>query len=268
MPLRLPRLAVAQQNNLSTMRAKKRTRYATSGHRHFCRCLRGVVPAFAPRRACDHRGGDRRRCAVWPQAVEKDGEAKRGAEARPEKRTARSRGSRTWAVLMPEGAPSYTPPRHCLDDAEPRLTDRCWVWGGRRGERSLFQRRRDGRERRIEVGAERRDHGDDGDRDACCQQAVFDGGRPLLIGKEVPEQCAHDLVLSLKFSRPSCKKSCSSARVRRARVNLGLRLNGTVTRFAKILRNKNLKIGAKAECRRRQCAAAARERPFSASSSG
>src|SRR4029077_578045 len=102
---------------------------------------------------------------------------------------------------------------------------------------------------------------------ACCQQAVLDGGRPLLFGKEVPQQCAHDLVLSQKLSRPSCKKSCSSARVPRAPVNLGLRPNGTVTRFAKILRNKNVKIGATAVSHERQCAAAARESPFSASSS-
>ena len=68
--LRFPRLAAGQQNNLSTMRAKKRTRCATGRHRHFCRCLRGVAPAFAPRRACDHRGGDRRRRAVSPQAVD------------------------------------------------------------------------------------------------------------------------------------------------------------------------------------------------------
>src|SRR6202045_965438 len=112
---------------------------------------------------------------------------------------------------------------------------------GRRGERLLFQRRRDGRERRIQVGAERRDHGDDGDRNTCGQQAVFDGGRRLLIGKKIPQQCAHDLVLSQKFSRPSRRKSCSSARVPTRSVNLRLRLNGTVTRFAKILRNKNVK---------------------------
>src|SRR5580704_12546960 len=35
-----------------------------------CRRLRGVVPGFAPRRACNHRGGDRRRRAASPQAVD------------------------------------------------------------------------------------------------------------------------------------------------------------------------------------------------------
>src|ERR1700692_1494267 len=84
--------------------------------------------------------------------------------------------------------------------------------GGRPSERLLFQRRRDGRERRIQVGTERPDHGDDGDRDACSQQAVLDGRRPLLIDEEIPQQCAHDLVLSLSLIAP-CATTCH-ARVR------------------------------------------------------
>jgi hypothetical protein len=54
--LRFPLLAAGSKNNLSTMRAKKRTRCATGRHRQSCRCLRGTAPAFAPRRASDRRG--------------------------------------------------------------------------------------------------------------------------------------------------------------------------------------------------------------------
>jgi hypothetical protein len=115
------------KNNPSTMRAKKRTRCAAHWLQHHCRfcvrprklLLRGTLLIFA---AATDPGAWHSRKPLMRRV--KDGGAKCVAKATPEKRTARSRGSRTWAVLMPEGAPSYTPPRHCLDDAEPRLTDR------------------------------------------------------------------------------------------------------------------------------------------------
>lgn len=34
------------------------------------------------------------------------------------------RGRGAAAILMPEGVPSYAPPRHCGYDAGPKLTDR------------------------------------------------------------------------------------------------------------------------------------------------
>jgi len=42
----------------------------------------------------------------------------------PKSERPRPRGRGTEAVLMPESAPSYAPPGHCLDHAEPKLTDR------------------------------------------------------------------------------------------------------------------------------------------------
>jgi len=122
-----PPLGGGSKNIPSTMRAKKRTPCAAGWLRQHCRFWTSPRELLLRGRALDLRSGHRSRRAAFPQAVDATYKRRRSEQGRrskaKKKRTARSRGSRTWAVLMPEGAPSYTPPRHCLDDAEPRLTD-------------------------------------------------------------------------------------------------------------------------------------------------
>src|ERR1700720_4684414 len=121
--------------------------------------------------------------------------------------------------------------------------------GGRPSERLLFQRRRDGRERRIQVGTERRAHGDDGDRNACSQQAVLDGGRPLLIGEKIPQQCAHDLVLSLSQIAPGAT-TCHAEYAHPARI-------GTITDAAELNHYARRENSPQKSCKNARCAGTA-----------
>jgi hypothetical protein len=59
----------------------------------------------------------------------------------------------------------------------------------------LLERGLDAREGRVQACAEARDDGDDGDRDAGGDQAVFDGGRTRLILHETRNEVLHSELL-------------------------------------------------------------------------
>jgi hypothetical protein len=66
----------------------------------------------------------------------------------------------------------------------------------------LFESGRNRRERRIQIGAEALHHGDDGHRDACRDETVFDRCRALVIGQKVlNKHSEHDWssVLTTRF---------------------------------------------------------------------
>src|SRR5271169_3122021 len=50
--------------------------------------------------------------------------------------------------------------------------------------RPLFQLGRDAREGGVKLGAQAIDHGDDGDRDAGSDQAIFNSGSPRIVLQE------------------------------------------------------------------------------------
>src|ERR1700733_8692515 len=58
-------------------------------------------------------------------------------------------------------------------------------------DRRLFQRGVDRAELGVQVGAEAVDHSDDGERNAGCNEAVFDGGSAGLILHETRNQIFH-----------------------------------------------------------------------------
>jgi hypothetical protein len=67
---------------------------------------------------------------------------------------------------------------------------------------ALFQLRRDRRKRSVEFGPKSLYDGDDRDGDAGSDQAIFDGGRGILVVQESDDQ-AHELVAPGKASTPS-----------------------------------------------------------------
>jgi len=58
----------------------------------------------------------------------------------------------------------------------------------RQWRRSLFQLRRDRGKRRVEFGPEALDDADNGNGNAGGDQAIFDGGRSVLVFHELDEQ--------------------------------------------------------------------------------
>jgi hypothetical protein len=66
---------------------------------------------------------------------------------------------------------------------------------------TLFKLRRDARERGIELAAQSIDYGDDRDRDASGNQAVFDGGSPRLVFQKRDYFRHHSTLLRVSPSR-------------------------------------------------------------------
>jgi|ERR1700722_2944787 len=61
----------------------------------------------------------------------------------------------------------------------------------------LFELRGDAAEARIQLGADAVDGGDDGNRNARCDQAVFNGRRSGLILQEPGEKFRHEIAPSV-----------------------------------------------------------------------
>ncbi len=80
--------------------------------------------------------------------------------------------------------------------------------------RGLFQRTVDVRENGVQVRAEAIDRRDDRQRDAGCDQTVFNRGRPRLIREKLPKSVLQSRLRNhLMHTRRFCR--CSAARVRR-----------------------------------------------------
>src|SRR4051812_39851905 len=83
-----------------------------------------------------------------------------------------------------------TPTRPRRRSAQAAIAERLSVGG-----RPLLQCGRDRREGRVELGAQRADHCDDGDRNARRDETVFDRGCGGFVRNEALECCHDDLLI-------------------------------------------------------------------------